>query len=114
MPEFCRKVGDNLSLLTFPHLRIGIIPPRLHDGILEGRTALSLEVVIREETYEVCDRTSLGIIHEGETSIAEIVLNSRAEYFVSEEFDHDIGRIGDNHLLLIFTIGFEEIESHRT
>ena len=114
LPEFRCKVGDDLPLLTFPHLGIGIVPPGFHDRILERRAALSLEVVIGEEAYEVSDRTSLWVVHEGETSIAEIILNTRTEYLVSEELDHDIGRIGDDHLLLIFTIGFEEIESHRT
>lgn len=114
LPKFRGKIWDDLSFLPFSHLGISIIPPRTYDGILESGASFALEVVIREEADEICDGSTLWIIEEGETSIAEIVLDTRTKYLISKKFDHDIGRITDDHLFLIFTIGFQEIETHRT
>ena len=114
LSEFRSKIWDDFSFFTIPHLRIRIVPPCFYDSIFQCRPTFSLEVIIGEESYEIGDGSSLRIIHERETTIAEVVLDTRTKYLISKKFDHDIGRVSDNHLFLIFAIGLKEIESHRT
>ncbi len=114
LSKFRCEIWDNLSLLTFPHLCIRIVPPCLHDSILQRRATFSLEVLIREEADQIGDSSSLWIIHKREASIAEIILNTRTEDLISEEFNHNVCCIGNDHLFLIVIRSLEHIESHRT
>ena len=87
LPKFRSKIWDNLSFLPFSHLGIGIIPPRTYDGILESGATFALEVVIREEADEIRDGTTLWIIEESQTTITEVVLDSRSKDFITIHLD---------------------------
>lgn len=114
MSEFRSKIGDDFSLFSISHFGIGIVPPGSYDCVFECRPSFPLEVIIGEESYEVSDRSTLRVVHERETSISEIVLDTRAKDLTSKKLYHDIGGVGDDHLFFIIVSGFEHIESHRT
>lgn len=114
LPEFRCEIWDDFSFFSLTHLSIRIIPPGFYDRIFESSASLSLKVIIGKESDNIRDGSSLWIVHECETAIAEIVLDTWAEYLTSKEFYHDIRRISDYHLLLIVIGCFEHIESHRS
>ncbi len=101
LPKFRSKIWDNLTLFSFTHLCIGIVPPRFYDRIFECGTAFSLEIFIRKETDQIRNSSSLRIVHQRETPISKIILYSRSKYLVSKKFYHDIRRICDDHLFFI-------------
>ncbi len=113
--ELRGEVRDHLFFFTSTRLRDFILPEAPHDDVLALAHLVPLELIIDEESWDIDEcRTFLFIIHERETSITEVMLNTWTEDFVSEELDEDFHGVERRTILLLRRLGLEKIESHRT
>ncbi len=119
--EFRREEWDHLLFLTIACLSIFMIPEGLHHDVLDLGGLVLHESFIHEEPWHIDERTTfLLIIHECQTSIAEVMLYTRTEYLIAIHLYEYGSRVQCG---TVFLDGFEgwicrdevkHVESHRT
>lgn len=90
--EFRAEIGNHFLAFPFSGLGVLVFPEGLYDGIFYLRNFVFHKFLIDEDSRHIDQRgTFVFVFHEGETGIAEVVLDTRSEDFVSEKLDEDLG-----------------------
>ena len=85
-----------------------MLPEGPDDHVLALAHLVALEFVVHEETRDIDERRAfLLVVHERQTTVAEVVLDARTEYFVSEELQEYFHRIQGCAVLFLVRFRFE-------
>ncbi len=110
-----REVRDHFFFFASTCLGDFVLPETPHHNVLTLAHFVALELFVHEQAWHVDEgRTFFFIIHEGQTTVTEVVLNTRPEDFVTEELDKDFHRINRRAVLLFVRLRLKQVQTHGT